>query len=117
RLAREVFALLPIEVTIVTVGVEAEEGEAQKPVVSVILPRDNFLRLDFDNVDPSDAVEQFRVRSSLKISRRTGVFQEVQPWTFGDLDQPPLCGSLLETRQAVVNMRQQIMIEAEQLFE
>ena len=87
RIGREAFATLPIGDLIVTVVAKAGL-EANAHVLSVVLPRGQLLALDFDAVDPSEAVEQFRCRTDFKASRRSGSFSPIEP--FREADVTPL---------------------------
>lgn len=94
RVARELFALLPIDVLLITAYVElASEGEgraAESPILSVAIPRAKLDRLDFDRLDPSDSIMGMTHRGDLKTSRSTGDFEPVDPLTVSDwlLDAP-----------------------------
>ncbi|MDB4930035.1 MAG: hypothetical protein JWM10_2519, partial [Myxococcaceae bacterium] len=80
RVAREVFALLPIPVVFVHVAdvrVEPATGhEAFVPVLSVAFERESFAALNLDGVDPSSAVEGFD--HAMDFTKATG-FAEVVP--------------------------------------
>jgi hypothetical protein len=43
--------------------------------------------LDFDKIDPSDAMENFLHRGNFKASRKTGAFQPITPLTPADIPQ------------------------------
>ena len=66
RIARETFALLPIKIVLVTAirnGLDTRTGRvADSPILSALFDRDTMDRLDFVQVDPSDALENFRHR-------------------------------------------------------
>ena len=85
RLAREMFALLPIETVIVTAaidGVDSRTGNAAEvPILSVQILRSELHQLDFARLDPSDAVEGLVHRGDVKVSRKTGQFTPVEPLT------------------------------------
>jgi hypothetical protein len=63
RVARELFSLLPIEMTIVTaVGelLNTQTGHLEEqPILSVAIPRDTLIKLNFAMLDPSDAMDNF----------------------------------------------------------
>ena len=92
RVAREVFALLPVETVLVTASVEAAHlrtGKlAELPVLSVAIPRTVIARLDLGVIDPSDAMENFHRRGDFKASRKSGEFAPITPLTPADLPQP-----------------------------
>ena len=83
RVAREVFALLPIETVLaharVPVADRATGLDREINVASVILPRARMQALEFNRLDPSDTIESFHHSGSVKISRSTGEFQEAMP--------------------------------------
>jgi hypothetical protein len=84
RIAREVLAVLPVHVVLVTVH-SGDDGATPEPVISVILDRDGLGRLDFGRLDPSDAVETFRCRTNFKATRKSGAFQAVTRFAPGDV--------------------------------
>ena len=63
RIARELFALLPIEMAIInTVGMilNAKTGHMEEqPILSVAIPGQTLSTLNFDSLDPSDSMENF----------------------------------------------------------
>jgi hypothetical protein len=89
RLAREMFALLPVETIIVTAiidGVDSQTGnDAELPVLSLQITRAEVSRLDFTRLDPSDAVEALVHRGDVKVSRKTGQFVPVEALTPDDV--------------------------------
>jgi hypothetical protein len=91
RVAREVFALLPVETVLVTASVDVLDpctGQIiEQPVLSVALPRAGLERLNFEQLDPSDAIENFLHRGDAKASRRSGEFERIEPLTHDDLPQ------------------------------
>jgi hypothetical protein len=70
RVAREIFALLPFQVTIVTaVGdvVNAQTGHLEeKPLLSVAIPRRTLDKLDLNAIDPSESMKNFVHRMDFK---------------------------------------------------
>lgn len=83
RVAREVFALLPIEIVLITASVEALDSATgiveEQAVLSVSFPRQELIRLNFEHLDPSDAIEAFQHRGDFKISRKAMAFQRITP--------------------------------------
>ena len=83
RLAREMFALLPVETVVVTAvinGVDSRTGNAAEvPILSLQVTRTELQRLDFARLDPSDAAEALVHRGDVKASRNTGQFVPVEP--------------------------------------
>ncbi|MEW5985909.1 MAG: hypothetical protein AB1791_04685 [Chloroflexota bacterium] len=79
RIARELFALLPIETTIVTAIGEVLNTQTghieQKPILSVLVPKATLAKLDFERLDPSDSLNNFVHRMKFK---KTGGFEPVE---------------------------------------
>lgn len=63
RVARELFALLPVGVVIVTVMDDLLDGVTghmeSQPILSVIIPKATISRLDFERIDPSESLKNF----------------------------------------------------------
>ena len=93
RVAREVFAMLPIDTVLITASadlLDTRRGHTlEQPVLSAVMPRAVVGRLDFDKLDPSDAMENFLHRGNFKASRKTGAFQPITPLTPADIPQTP----------------------------
>lgn len=93
RVAREVFALLPVDTFLITVSVDELDPRTgqivEQSVLSVAIPRADVLRLDYERLDPSNAMENFLHRGELKASRKTGAFESIIPLTVADLPQAP----------------------------
>lgn len=91
RVAREIFALLPVETVLVTASVDVLDARTgrtvDQPVLSVAIPRNALERLDFEHLDPSDAMENFIHRGDAKASRKSGEFDPITPLTPADLPQ------------------------------
>ena len=89
RVARELFALFPVETVLVTALVEALDTgtgqDTEQPVLSVAFPRAAVACLDFDRLDPSDAIQNFEHRGDFKASRKTEAFQPIIPLTPADI--------------------------------
>jgi hypothetical protein len=70
RVAREIFALLPFETTIVTaVGdvVNSQTGHLEeKPLLSAAIQRRTLTKLDLNMIDPSDSMKNFVHRMDFK---------------------------------------------------
>ena len=79
RVARELFALLPIEMTIVTaVGelLNTKTGhKEEQPILSVAIPREMLNKLNFALLDPSDSMDNFLY--NMKFQKTKG-FQAVK---------------------------------------
>jgi hypothetical protein len=83
RVAREVFAILPADHLLVTASVDALDSAtghaAEMPVLSVGFPRQALTSLDFERLDPSEAVQSFLHRGDFKKSRKSGQFEGTIP--------------------------------------
>lgn len=88
RIAREIFAWLPLNAVVITIQVKdrntATGQNEEVTVFSGAFPREQFKCLDFQNLDPSDSMENFKHRGDLKVSRRTGTFVSVVPFNIED---------------------------------
>ena len=91
RVAREVFAILPVKDVLVTAFIDAVDSRTgqtvERPVLSVAIRREEIEKLDFERLDPSDAVERFLHRGDAKASRKSGDFGTVTVLTPSDLPQ------------------------------
>lgn len=89
RAARELLALFPVDTVLVTASVDMPYSRTgrvtEQPVLSVAIPRDVVAQLDFAQLDPSDAVENFQHRGDFKTSRKAEAFQPIVPLTPADL--------------------------------
>lgn len=83
RVAREAMAVLPVEWVIVTAevnSVDSARGHAEKvPVLSVAIDRKQLMQLNFEHIDPSDALESFPHAGEFKRSRRSDSFTPIVP--------------------------------------
>lgn len=83
RVAREVLAMLPVEMLLVTASADLLDSSTghnvEQPVLSVAIPRAILAKLDFDRVDPADALENFQYRGDFKASRKSGAFHRITP--------------------------------------
>ena len=107
RVAREVFALLPVETVLITVSADALDARTgqtvEQPVLSVAFPRAELQRLDFERLDPSDALENFIHRGDAKASRKSGEFERITPLTPADL--PQISSEGIDFRDLFATMR------------
>jgi hypothetical protein len=91
RVAREVFALLPVETVLITAFVDAVDARTgqtmEQPVLSAVMPRAVASRLDFDRLDPSDSFGNFLHRGDFKASRKTEAFLPIVPLAVTDIPQ------------------------------
>jgi len=80
RIARELFALLPIKMTVISVigrMLNTKTGYMEdQPILSVAIPRETLSGLNLDLLDPSDSMENFVHR--MKFMKTKG-FQQVEP--------------------------------------
>lgn len=86
RVAREVFAILPVELLLIhghaTVRDSATGTDSARAIYSVFIPRRDLATLNFDKLDPSDAIERFSHRGDFKSSRKSGAFEAIEPLRF-----------------------------------
>jgi hypothetical protein len=91
RVAREVFAMLPVETLLVTALADLLDSRtghtAEQPVLSAAMTRAVITRLNFEKLDSCEALENFRHRGDARGSRKSGVFQPVTPLTPADITQ------------------------------
>jgi hypothetical protein len=84
--ARRLFATLPVDEVIVTAyapSISTISGnETDVPVVSVHFTKEKFIALNFDNVDPSDALQSFRHVGDVRASKRGEDFKPIRPLAF-----------------------------------
>lgn len=94
RIARELFALLPVETVLLSASAEildtATGKTAERPFLSVAIGHINIQSLNFDRLDPSDTIMSLPHRGELKTSRKTGDFECIVPLTIADLAQPDI---------------------------
>jgi hypothetical protein len=91
RVAREVFAMLPVETVLITALADLLDSctghTAEQPVLSAAMPRTVIAQLNFEKLDSSDALENFQHRGDFKASRKSGVFRPITPLTPADIAQ------------------------------
>lgn len=89
RVARELFALLPIEALLLSASASVLDTTTghmiERPFLSVVIPRTTLNQLNLDLIDPSDSIMAMTHRGDLKASRKTGDFEFVTPLTIKDL--------------------------------
>ena len=92
RVGRETFALLPVETVIITASADLFDSRTgrttEQPILSAVIPRGVLNNLNFDYLDPSDAMENFLHRGDFKASRKSGAFVPITPLAPADLDSP-----------------------------
>ena len=91
RVVREVFAMLSVDAVLITASADILDTRtgltSEQPVLSAFMPRAVVATLDFEKLDPSDAMENFLHRGNFKASRKAGAFQPIAPLTPADLPQ------------------------------
>lgn len=91
RVARELFALLPIESLLISATAEALDTStgqpAERPFLSVVISRATLNTLNFDTLDPSGSIMGMTHRGDLKTSRKTGDLEFITPLKVADLTQ------------------------------
>lgn len=89
RIGRELFALLPIDqalINVVTVGVDSRTGhDSDETLISVIMPRSEFSKLNFKRLTPPASMELFEHRMQF---RKTAGPKPVKALAF-DQAKPP----------------------------
>ena len=83
RVANETFALLPFKTVIVTaIGdvLNTQSGHLEvKPLLSVVIPRSTFEKLNLDAIDPSDSMRNFVCRMDFKKNKGFMVVDRIEP--------------------------------------
>jgi hypothetical protein len=120
RVAREVFALLPVDTVLVTAAADSLDSRTgqtlEQPVLSVAMPRADVAPLNFDRLVPSDAIEAFQHRAEFRASRKTEAFQPITPLTPADI--VPTSGeesSFQNLLASVQKMREELKSELAEL--
>lgn len=89
RVAREACALLPVDTVIATATTEVRDPSTgrplARPVLSAAIERVALDQLDFEHIDPSEAMAQVPHRGSALASRESGEFEVVTPITSSDV--------------------------------
>jgi hypothetical protein len=84
--ARRTFAMLPLTEIIVTAYVPTVStvsgNETDTPVVSAHFTNERFMAMNFDELDPSDALQSFRHAGDVRASRRGEDFAAIRPLVF-----------------------------------
>jgi hypothetical protein len=83
RIARELFALLPIKmVTVNAVGelLNTETGyKEMKPILSVAIPQETLRNLNLEMIDPSDSMGNFVYRMAFKKTKGFQAVEAIKP--------------------------------------
>ena len=84
--ARRLFGILPVTEVIVTAYVPSVStlsgNETDVPVVSAHFTKESFAALNFDALDPSDALQSFRHAGDVRASKRGEDFTPIRPLAF-----------------------------------
>jgi hypothetical protein len=120
RVAREAFALLPIETLLITASVDTVDTRtghpAEQPVLSAAIQKKTIENLDFDRLDPSDALDNFLLRGDFKVSRKSGAFRTIAPLTPADvMDASPQGKAVGDLIEQVRQLRAQLKSEISKL--
>lgn len=115
RVAREVFALLPVDVAMVTAMADMLDSRTgqivEQPVLSVAMSRAAIAQLNFDQLNPSDAMENFQCRGDFKTSRKSEAFQAITPLTPADIVHSSAEDMNFENlRASIQKMREELKI-------
>ena len=114
RVAREIFALLPVECVLISATVDTTDSATgqpvEQPVMSVAIPRAAAANLDFGQLDPSDTLERFIHRGDFKATRKTEAFLGIVPLTLADVlteseKQRPFTALFAQVRQLRVEIQ------------
>lgn len=107
RVAREVFALLPLETLLITALADTFDPgtgkTTEQPVLSAAMSRRVLTQLDFGRLDPSDAMDNFVHRGDFKASRKSGTFVPITPLTPADIT--PASAESMEFRDLVASVQ------------
>jgi hypothetical protein len=113
RMAREVFAMLPIQTILVTALADVTDGSTEQmsdqPVLSVAVGRRALGVIDFNQTAASAAIEGMLHRGDIKASRGRGSFKPIIPLAAADLphsmtkevDLAALCASVRSCRDTI----------------
>lgn len=81
RVSREVFALLPIEMLIVTTVADLLNSQTgymeEQPILSVAIPRATLESLNFEMLDPSDSMNNFVHRMNFQKTKGFNVVEKI----------------------------------------
>lgn len=121
RVARELFALLPLQTVLITTTsdlLDTKTGkQKEQPFLSVAITRSACRELNFEKLDPSDTIQSMHHRGDLKLSRKNGGFETIDPLTSADLIQVEAPSGLHidDALLAVRRMRENIKLISDSL--
>jgi hypothetical protein len=113
RVAREVFALLPVERLLITAAADSLDTRTgqtvEQPVLSVAIQRSGIAGLDFERLNPADSIQNFTHRDEFKASRKSDSFHPIAPLSPEDIAQATGEETTLESRiRNVHKMREEL---------
>jgi hypothetical protein len=83
RLAREIVALLPVETVLITAivrDIDSQTGHTSDlPILSLAASSQTMESLNFEKLDPYDAISNFQHRGEVAVSRKVGAFLPIIP--------------------------------------
>ena len=89
RVVREVFSLLPIDTILITASADSLNTSTghmvEQPVLSMVIPRVIVTRLNFNQLNSTNALENFQHRGDFKASRKSEYFNSIVPFTPDDI--------------------------------
>ena len=89
RVAREVLALLPANAVLITASADSTDPTTghvvEQPVLSAVITRASMVGLDYEHLDPSDAIENFLHRGDFRASRKVSAFSPILPLKPADI--------------------------------
>jgi hypothetical protein len=83
RVTREVLDMLPVDAVLITASADILDTstgrKSEQSVLSAVMPRAIISHMDFDQLNPADAIENFLHHSNFKATRKAGAFQPITP--------------------------------------
>ena len=121
RIARELFALLPLKFVIVNCRenrLNTQTGHMEDvTILSVIFPRKEFNNLNFKRINPFDAMKNFEHRIDFKITKGFLPIQEFNRDYIDSYEENALIQSELESRKIPEEFLKEEKIEVKQEFD
>jgi hypothetical protein len=120
RVTREVLAMLPVDAVLITSSAEILDTstgrKSEQPVLSAVIPRAIISRMDFDQLNPADAMENFLHRSNFKATRKAGAFQPITPLVASDVATSSIDDmGFVDLIASVQEMRSELKLKMEEL--
>jgi len=115
RVVREVFSLLPIDTILITASADSLDTSTghivEQPVLSIVIPRVIITQLNFNQLNSSNALENFQHRGDFKASRKSENFSSIVPLTPADIAHnsieemsfQSLLGSIQKMREELIS--------------